>query len=457
MLRGLLSGLFWGICAVVLVVGLASLLAPLPATVVPQTEAVDTTTGSDAQDSGKVGTTSEADAARNDSTSPEASAPVEEDQAPLADTDSAPQPNTQTPMATMTAPESSDSGAGVAVEGDSPVDPQTSVTAPTAPNTDEAALIADEDTSITTNPAQPEAPQAPVGGAFVTPSTPTEQADDQDLTPDAEAGAMSASEEETSALKPAGDLKEKFPQHESSRLPSVGGDATAASAPPATPFELNSEPFDNDDGRPLMAIVLLDDGAGPLALDTLKEFPYPVSIAVNTLAPQVATRAAAYRDLGYEVLAMVNLPAAAAPADVEVALEAHLAVLPQAVGVMEGDEDGLQGAKPISDQVTQVLLGSGHGLVMFPKGLSTAQKLASREGVPAATIFRDFDGKGQNGSVMRRFLDQAAFKAAQEGGVIMVGRLKEDTIATLLVWGLQDRAGSVALAPVSAVLRAKNP
>jgi polysaccharide deacetylase 2 family uncharacterized protein YibQ len=92
---------------------------------------------------------------------------------------------------------------------------------------------------------------------------------------------------------------------------------------------------------------------------------------------------------------------------------------------------------------------------MFPQGLNTAQKLIAREGVPSASVFRDFDANGQDARAIRRFLDQAAFRAGQEeGGVIMVGRLRAETISALLLWGLQDRASSVALAPVSAVLRA---
>jgi hypothetical protein len=42
----------------------------------------------------------------------------------------------------------------------------------------------------------------------------------------------------------------------------------------------------------------------------------------------------------------------------------------------------------------------------------------------------------------------------QDEGVIMLGRVRPDTISALLLWGLQDRAASVALAPVSAVLAA---
>ena len=75
--------------------------------------------------------------------------------------------------------------------------------------------------------------------------------------------------------------------------------------------------------------------------------------------------------------------------------------------------------------------------------------------MPAATVFRDFDSADQTPTVIRRFLDQAAFRADQEGGVIMLGRVRPDTISALLLWGLQDRAERVALAPVSALLKSQ--
>jgi polysaccharide deacetylase 2 family uncharacterized protein YibQ len=73
--------------------------------------------------------------------------------------------------------------------------------------------------------------------------------------------------------------------------------------------------------------------------------------------------------------------------------------------------------------------------------------------LPVETIFRDFDANGQDATVIRRFLDQAAFKARQVDQIVMVGRLRPATISALLLWGLQDRASSVALAPISAVLQ----
>jgi hypothetical protein len=153
-------------------------------------------------------------------------------------------------------------------------------------------------------------------------------------------------------------------------------------------------------------------------------------------------------------MALVDLPQSLTGADTEVALSAALSAVPEAVAVLEGPGTGLQGGRAISDQVAAILRDTGHGVVWRPNGLDTAQKLAARDGVASRTLFRDFDSEGQSPTTIRRFLDQAAFKAGQEGAVIMVGRIRVDTISALLLWGLQDRASRVAVAPVSAVLRA---
>ena len=225
------------------------------------------------------------------------------------------------------------------------------------------------------------------------------------------------------------------------------------------PIRTYARPFANPEGKPLMGIVLMDTGvdldAAGIGLPALSSFPYPVSFAVDANLRDAAERVERYRAEGFEVLAMVNLPRGARPTDAEVSLSVALNGMPEIVGVMEGTGTGLQGSREVADQVTRILQASGHGLVAQSKGLNSMPKLALKEGVPAAPVFRDFDSEGQQPRVIRRFLDQAAFKAGQEGGVIMLGRLRPETIEALLVWGLADRAGSVALAPVSAVLLSK--
>ncbi|GAA6178935.1 hypothetical protein NBRC116594_03730 [Shimia sp. NS0008-38b] len=486
MLRGFLAGIFWGVILIGGVLAATSLLSPLPATVAPQTSAQAPIEAQDPPvQSGDLGATSQADMAVEATSStavPEAEAG---DQPPISDTASAPKPQAESVEAELAAPVAPEASGAVALEAESPVFPNPQAQTPTAP-------VPDSELSISTNPAQPTSPDVADGETFETPavvestdqtapenpaeavevetesseqslvSDPQPSPEAEDVTPNAEAEEEPASEEvETALLKPVGDIEEAFPQHKSDRLPTVGADTDSTtgeeSAPvPSRPVEANAEVSENTDNKPLMAIVLVDTGEHSFDMEALVSFPYPLTIAVSTLDPEVSAKTKDYRDRGFEVLAMVDVPAEATAADVEQAMQAHLSVSDQFVGVIEGLSDGLQGSKVISDQVTEALLSSGHGLLMFPNGLNTAQKLAAKEGVPSASVFRDFDDKGQTAVVMRRFLDQAAFKAGQEDGVVMVGRLRDEAISALLLWALQDRAGTVAMAPVSAVFATIN-
>lgn len=234
------------------------------------------------------------------------------------------------------------------------------------------------------------------------------------------------------------------------------GFPASGSRPDMTPFTANSEPFFNPEDRPLMSIVLIDD-AGAIGAEALAEFPYPLSFAIDPDDPDAAAKMAARREAGFEVLMLADLPRQASPQDAETALEVWRGKLPEAVAILEGVETGVQGNRPLADQVAAVAASAGYGLVTQDSGLNTVQKLALRDGVPAGVVFRDFDGAGQDPRAIRRFLDQAAFRAGQEGAVIMLGRLRPDTITALLLWGLQDRAERVALAPVSASLESLLP
>lgn len=222
------------------------------------------------------------------------------------------------------------------------------------------------------------------------------------------------------------------------------------------PVDRFAVPHGNLNGKPVMAIVLMDDGVDlsrdTIGLPALRSFPYPISFAVDSGLPDAKERMAAYRAEGFEVLATVNLPQGAKAGDAEVSLAVALDAVPEAIGVLEGVGEGVQTSRDAAQQVTEILAASGHGFVTQNKGLNTVQKLAAKAGVPSAVVFRDFDSSDQTPVVIRRFLDQAAFRAGRDGSVIMLGRLREDTISALLLWGLQDRAEQVALVPVSAAL-----
>ncbi|APE43177.1 hypothetical protein BOO69_06930 [Sulfitobacter alexandrii] len=243
---------------------------------------------------------------------------------------------------------------------------------------------------------------------------------------------------------------------ETSDTPETQEAAAEADDPALPPIRAFAEAAPDTGGKPLMGIILIDDGSGLTSgaqgLAALRSFPYPLSFAVDAAQPDAAERMRMYREAGFEVLAMVGLPEGAQPSDAETTFNVVLPRLDEVVAVLEAPEGGFQSSRDLSDQITAILSDTGHGLVTQDKGLNTMPKLARKEGVPADPVFRDFDSKGQSATVIRRFLDQAAFKAGQEGAVIMLGRLRPDTISALLLWGLQDRASSVALVPVSTVL-----
>jgi polysaccharide deacetylase 2 family uncharacterized protein YibQ len=366
-----------------------------------------------------------------------------------AATETAARPETGSPEGSLSAPN---------VDGASTPAGSSAPTPVVTTEVEQPELSAQEEGKISTDPAQPTAPSAEQT-AF-----PQDQAEPIDASPAAEADTPPTPAKRADPLPSVTDPTPTDPAQNRPQIGTPVGTFTdkkepepeVAAAPPAEPkppIQANAASFDNPESKPLMSIILLDDEAGTIGPEALSAFPYPLSVAVNPLSPNAQARTDMYRAAGFEVMAKIDMPQGATASDTETLMRAALAQMPGAVAVIEGDQSGLQSDKAVSDQTAAILAETGHGLVLFPKGLNTAQKLAAQDGVPSATVFRDFDAKGQNASIIRRFLDQAAFKARQEeDGVIMLGRMRADTISALLLWGLQDRASSVALAPISALL-----
>ncbi|WP_226621443.1 divergent polysaccharide deacetylase family protein [Alloyangia pacifica] len=370
--------------------------------------------------------------------------------------------------------------ARLAVGGDAPVQPGLPALPPEAP-------LAEAQPALSTDPAQPPQPAEDSGLAAAPAPAPEVASEDPEmpvaepeasepprvtaLIPERPAEAPGSDgpgigRPATSLVDRASEVQE--PQVEAgepdaaprvgtapeSRLPVITDEAPAAAPVTAedAPLRRFAAAADLAPGEPALSIVLIDDGTGPLGPETVEAFPFPVSFAIAATHPDPVGAASGYRARGFEVLALAELPENATPSDTEVALEGALTTVPEAIGVLEGADLVLQHDRAVAEQAADILAASGHGLLLMPNGLNTAEALARRAGVPSLTVFRDFDGKGQEPRVMRRFLDQAAFKARQDENVVMLGRLRADTVSALLLWGLQDRANSVALVPVSALL-----
>jgi polysaccharide deacetylase 2 family uncharacterized protein YibQ len=109
----------------------------------------------------------------------------------------------------------------------------------------------------------------------------------------------------------------------------------------------------------------------------------------------------------------------------------------------------------VTDQVMNVLASQGRGFVTVSQGLNMAVRAAEQAGVPAAVVYTDLDDDDQDARVVRRFVDQAAFRTRQESGVVLVGRMRPDTISALILWGSTSQDDQIAIVPLSAVLRAQ--
>lgn len=220
-----------------------------------------------------------------------------------------------------------------------------------------------------------------------------------------------------------------------------------------TPLDLFARPFVNAEGKPLFALLLIDEGADAALRAEVAKLPFPVTFVLDPLRSDSAAVATAYRAAGQEVAMLATgLPEGATAMDMEQSFQALDMALPEAVAVVDAPEGGFQDSLDLARQAVPILADQGRGLVTYDRGLNPADQVARREGVPRAVIFRVLDSEGESVPKMRNYLDRAAFKAAQEGAVVVIGRLRPDTLAAILEWSVEGRGASVALAPVSAVL-----
>lgn len=312
-----------------------------------------------------------------------------------------------------------------------------------------------------TDEPQP-APLPQIAGDGATPADPQAPAPAQPDAPLSDAPLSDALAPDVPALpgEPADALPASDPSVATDRLPRIGNDeplpeveVIAEQEAPLRPIDAFARPFDNPDGKPLFAILLADDGAPDLDRDTLAALPFPVTFVVDPLAEGAAAAAAVYRaGLKEVVFAASGLPQGATPADVEQAFQSHALALPETVAAIDLPRGGFQDSRTIAGTVLPILAEQGRGLLTYDRGLNAADQIARREGIPAATVFRILDGDGESAPTIRRYLDRAAFRAAQEGEVVVIGSTRPETVAALLEWTVEGRAASVALAPVSAVL-----
>ena len=410
MARGLIFGIIWGGLFTALFLAVVSLLAPMPDPSVetPAPQVVQSTPGVMPQE--------------DPTPTPQMSSPSIEDSPSMGETTSAIMPShgeSETNLASVS--EANETTPSVS-SGDAPsVASQTE--APLAPANDASP-------NVTVESAEPLGSEAD-SSEVATPNVPN-VIEVLEVTQESQTFAPDAPMTEDTSIV-------------TNRLPTVPSNADVDSSQ-------ETAIVDASDDRPLMAIVLIDTGEYNFGPEALASFPYPISFAIDPLRDDAIALADKYSAKGFELLLTADLPQDGDASLVELALEPTLESFDGVVGLLEGSDGGLQGNIALAEGVLDMIEETDYGLVLRSKGLNATQQQADGRELPVDTLFRDFDGAGQNATVIRRFLDQAAFKARQEGSVIMVGRLRPATISALLLWGFQDRAASVRLTAISEVL-----
>ena len=378
--------------------------------------------------------------------------------APEAAPETVPQadPQTEPQLAEEAADDASDTAPALAEAGEPAITKETAPAADPAPAEVEAELSQpDSDIAAAEEIAPEVAPEA-------APEIVPEAAPEQGVATESPAQSMPG-QAKVITLEGGSSLPGTVPAArdtgvETNRLPRIGDSAAPAEGAgdlaSAEPRIVFARTFENPAAKPRFSVILMDDGSADLDRQALADLPFAVSFAIDPQLPNAADIAATYRAAGQEVVMLTSgLPKGASASDVAVAFDAMAHALPEAVAAMDAPGRNFQADRPLSALVVPEISAQGRGLITWNVGLNAADQLAKREDVPSAVIFRDLDAQGEAAPVIRRYLDRAAFKAAQEGSVVVVGRAGHgETVAALLEWAVEGRADSVALAPVSAML-----
>ena len=212
----------------------------------------------------------------------------------------------------------------------------------------------------------------------------------------------------------------------------------------------------SDGGKPKLSIVLLTGELNAIDPSLLQVLRIPITFAVDPVNPSADTLLRSLRELEQEAVIIADLPPEAVVQDVDAALNALINLLPQTIGVIERQAGALQQSRDVMSHVPEVLNRTGHGLVVYEKGLKTLAKEAGKAGTPVATIYRDLDGADQNEGTIHRILDWAAFRAANSPSesIVVLARLRPETMSAIITWSLQDRAQKTAVVPVSQLMKA---
>ncbi|MCV2868584.1 divergent polysaccharide deacetylase family protein [Defluviimonas sp. WL0002] len=265
-------------------------------------------------------------------------------------------------------------------------------------------------------------------------------------------------------LSSTGTTDGAMPGQKVTQLPTIGtqADGNAEEPLPAAteedseelpPLLRNAAPFDLAGVGPTVSIVLLDPGEGFDGVDeqTIRGLGFPVTIAVDPNSSEARARAADYRAAGFEIaiVARNGLQRGMTGKDIQVAVEALSASLPESIAMIPAPDALFQIDREVVKHLAIALKDDGRGLITYARGLNVAGQAAEQAGVPHASVDRVVDEYKEDADAVRRLLERAAFDAGQKGRSVIVAHAYPETLKALEAWVATGPKG-VTLAPVSA-------
>ncbi len=255
---------------------------------------------------------------------------------------------------------------------------------------------------------------------------------------------------------------------ESTGTPEIGGSELEKDETPTGPApELqagtamadNAAVFSGDRGRPLMSIILIDNGEFPDLRPGLTGLTAPITFGVNAAISDPQKVARDYRGAGFEIAAVLpgsgrlGLVADLPEEEVAPMLARVLDRVPVAATVIDPIGGPLAKDRGIANAVLDALAVTGHGLLTHRgNGLNNVPIIAGEKGVPSELVYRVIDAEPGAANISLE-LERAVLDASRSGHVIVVGRVRQETVTTLFSWLLGSGAREVTIAPASAVLR----
>lgn len=250
----------------------------------------------------------------------------------------------------------------------------------------------------------------------------------------------------------------------------IGNDAGSSSDASSGIVELTAKPLvtgnalatnaaahTDNANRPMMAIILQDAGAAEDLRRGLLTLSAPITFGVTANLSGASDISTGYHDKGYEVVVVMPDQGQLAErgmssADMQSLLSGVFDAVPVATALVDRVGGEFPSDPNLVNAALETLKTTGHAFLTHRgNGLNSVPQKANSEGVPSDVVFRVIDETDDAASI-RTALERAVLEASKSGKVIVIGRVRPDTVTTLFSWLLSPGASSVSIVPVSQVL-----